>query len=482
MAITQGGSAFSLTPGASGALGAVDVVDDRSVRFSQAPGARSSTFARTVLQLAVVPDAVFGPQLPADFWTLAAAGRATEPARATAAAAARTTITELGTKLVAFGPKTDLSAGPFVLERVNAGEALLLRNEHFHDRAKIAPAKVKLRNYADNQAIWNYLIAGDLDSAPYVATPTNVVQQILGTGGNRRITGLSQVSAALTFNQSFRPFDAPQVRRALAHVIDRAAVQRIGQPESGRPAEYPTGLVADAARAWLGEDGVNQLNPYPVDPDRAAALLAEAGLSRVDGQWRLPGGKPFAFTIQVPAPYSDWVAAARSIAGQLTDFGIAVEVRTSADFAAYQAEMAAGKYPVGIWLIGLGPSTYNAYARLYGAANGWSVFGGRLTHSPPKTAGNWIGSPKSAVVPGLGRVNPGEATFRLSQLPIAEQKATVAQLARFTNDQLPMLQLWDYVNVQFVNDARFTGYPPNDCECLGLTHGVWMQLGYIHQR
>jgi len=38
------------------------------------------------------------------------------------------------------------------------------------------------------------------------------------------------------------------------------------------------------------------------------------------------------------------------------------------------------------------------------------------------------------------------------------------------------------VNVQFVNTTRYENFPPNDCECLRLTHGVWMQLGYIQPK
>jgi peptide/nickel transport system substrate-binding protein len=482
VAFTQGGSAFSVTPGASGVVGDVTVVDQRTVRFNQAPGSGSNTFVRAVLQLYVLPQAVYGPELPPDFWDLLRTAAAREPVQADAAEKARAQITALGKRLVAFGPRTDLSCGPFVLRSVSPGEALLVKNRYFPDAARIGPDRVKLRNYSDNQAIWNYLIAGDLDSAPYTATPTNVVRQILRTPGNQKITGRSQVSAALAFNQSYPPLDKPQVRQALAYLIDRRQVQTVGEPDSGTAAEYTTGLVADAAKVWLTGPELGRLDRYPVDRAKAERLLTEAGLSRSGGRWQLADGRPFTFTIGVPAPYSDWMAAAKNIASQLTDAGITVEVTTSADYAAYQAEMADGKYPAGFWLIGLGPSTYNAYARLYGAANGWSTFAGRLTHNAARSKGNWIGAPESAAVPGVGTVSPGQLTYQLSQQPLDRQHTTVAQLARFTNDQLPMIQLWDYVNVQFTNDSRFTGFPPDNCECLGLTQGVWMQLGYIHKR
>lgn len=482
VAFTQGGSVFSITPGTAGALGEVTAVDEKTIRFSQAPGSRNVAFLFNLLVMNVLPKSAFGPQLPADFWDKVKLGGSADPAKAAEAKTARDEITALGKKLIAFGPSKDVSAGPFVLDSVNASEAVLVKNPHFYNADKIGPEKVRLRNYTGNEQIWNYLTAGELDSAPYTSTPTNVVEQILKVPGSKKITGLSQVSAALAFNQKYPPFDKVEVRQALAYLIDRGQVQKIGEPDSGKVAEHTSGLIEDAAVKWIGADEVGKLNTYAVDRMKAESLLNTAGLTKVNGKWMLPNNQPFAFKIQVPAPFSDWVAGAKNIASQLTDAGIAVEAVTSADYAVYQKEMADGKYAAGFWLMGLGPATYNAYARLYGGANGWSAFGGALTHKPAGTGGNWIGGAETATVEGVGTVNPGELTYQLSQLPVDQAKETITKLARYTNAQLPMIQMWNYVNVQFVNTTRYDNFPPNDCECLRLGHGVWMQLGYIQPR
>jgi len=481
VAYTQGGSVFQLTPGAAGALGEVKVVDNKTVEFTQATGNRNNTFLRSLLAMWVLPKSVYDSQLPANFWDLVKQGSSADPAQADAAKKARDDIAAAGKKIVAFGPPKDVSAGPFVLDSVSASEAILSKNKFFYDANKIGPDKVRLRNYTGNEQIWNYLTSGELDSAPYTSTPTNVVEQILKVSNSGKITGLSQVSAALAFNQKYPPFDKLEVRQALAYVIDRSQVQKIGEPDSGKVAEHTSGLIEDAAKLWIGDE-VGKLNPYSVDKAKAESLLTTAGLAKVGGKWTLPGGAPFTFKIQVPAGFSDWVAGAKNIASQLTDFGIAVEATTSADFAVYQTEMAAGKYAAGFWLIALGPSTYNAYARLYGGANGWAAFGGQLTHNPAGTKGNWIGGAETATIDGLGTVNPGELTYQLSQLPVDQAKDTIVKLAKYTNAQLPMIQMWNYVNVQFVNTTRYENFPPNDCECLRLTHGVWMQLGYIQPK
>jgi peptide/nickel transport system substrate-binding protein len=478
VAFTQGGSVFAITPGTTGALGDVSIVDEKTIKFGQASGARNNTFLFSLLAMWVLPKSVYGPQLPADFWDKVKLGGSTDPAKADAAKAARDEISALGKKLIAFGPTKDVSAGPFVLDSVNASEAILVKNPHFFNADKIGPDKVRLRNYTGNEQIWNYLTAGELDSAPYTSTPSNVVEQILKVPGSKKLTGLSQVSAALAFNQKYAPFDKVEVRRALAYLIDRAAVTKVAEPDSGKAAEHTSGLIEDAAKNWIGDGELGRLNTYAVDKAKAEALLTQAGLSKKDGKWMLAGGAPFSFKIQVPNGFSDWIAGAKNIANQLTDFGIAVDAQTSADFAVYQKEMAEGKYAAGFWLMALGPSTYNAYARLYGGANGWSAFGGKLSHAMSGEKGNWIGGLESAMVDGAA-VNPGELTYQLSQLPVDQAKDTIVKLAHYTNDQLPMIQIWNYVNVQFVNTTRYTNFPPDNCECLRLTHGVWMQLGYI---
>jgi hypothetical protein len=98
------------------------------------------------------------------------------------------------------------------------------------------------------------------------------------------------------------------------------------------------------------------------------------------------------------------------------------------------------------------------------------------------SGGNWIGGAESATVTGLGTINPGELTYQLSQMPVDQAKDTIVKLAKYTNEQLPMIQMWNYVNVQFINTTRYDNYPPDNCECLRLPHGAWMQLGYIQPK
>lgn len=471
LAYTQGGSAYTVNAGAAGAAADITVVDGKTIKVTQGAN-RSNAFLRNVLSTIVVPAHVYGHLLPSDFWQTLTAARGTGPAAEQAKAA----ITGLGQRVIAFAPAKDVSAGPFVLERVNPGAALLTKNPYFYDADRIAPSKVKVLNYTGNEQIWNYLVSGKLDSAPFTAVPAAVMQRIERTPGNEVRKGYSPVAAALAFNQSHKPYDNLHVRRALAHLIDRGQVTKVASPEAGTAAVTTSGIHASAAKAWLG-DGLGTLDPYKVDPAAADRELKAAGMVKQGGFWAMPDGSPWTVRINVPASFSDWVAAAKSVASQLGDHGVRASVVTSADYILYLDELAAGKYDVGFWLMGLGPSPYNIFQRLYGSANGWQLLAGRLTHVPPGTQGNWMGGPETA-----GGVNPGELTNRLNLAGPEEQKRIVGDLAKFTNEQLPVIQIYDYVNTQFVNTTRYTGWPPPGSEALRLPAGVWMQLGMIKKK
>ncbi|MFF5205649.1 ABC transporter substrate-binding protein [Streptosporangium sp. NPDC000396] len=477
LAYTQGGTAYALNPGAAGAASDIQVVDDKTIKVTQSAENPSATFVRSIMETVVVPAHVWAGVLPADFWEKVKLARGEGPR----AEAARAEITALAEKVTSFAPPKDVSAGPFVLKRVNPGEALLVKNKNFYNTAKIAPSYVKILNYTGNEQVWNYLIAGKLDNAPFIAAPAGVMKRIGETSGSGIVKGYSPVGEALAFNRSKKPYDNVHVRRALAYMIDREQVTKIASPEGGAASVTTSGMHQRAGKAWLG-DGFAALEPYKVDLAKAGEELRAAGMKKNGARWVMPDGRPWKVTIAVPAPFSDWLAGAKAVTSQLNDAGVEAEVVTTADYPLYLEELAAGKYDIGFWLVALGPAPYNIFQRLYGASNGWQLFGGRLRHVAPGKEGNWMGGPETLDVEGVGKVNPGELAVKLNSAPEAEQKKIIAILAKAANQDLPVIQLWDYVNTQFVNTTRFTGFPGTDSDLLRLTSGVWLQLGMIKKK
>ncbi|MEV6148818.1 ABC transporter substrate-binding protein [Nonomuraea sp. NPDC052129] len=480
IAYTQGSTAFSVTPGAAGAAADITVVDNQTLKITQDMASPSPKFARGVLDTAVLPAHVWSSVLPADFWDKLKTARGD----GAAAEAARTEITAIGQKVIAFAPPKDVSAGPFVLERVNPGEALLVKNKNFYNAANVAPAQVKFLNYTGNEQIWNYLTAGKLDQSGFVAAPTDVMNRIKQGPGNEVIKGYSPVAVSMAFNQSKKPYDNVHVRRGLAYLIDRDQVTKVASPEGGTPAVTTSGIHQKAAQAWI-PDTLPKLDPYKPDAAKAEAEFKSAGLTKKDGKWTLADGKPWKVSMHAPAGFSDWLSAQENIKSQLIKAGIDAEIQTSPDYPVYLEELAAGKYDVGFWLMALGPAPYDIFQRLYGASNGWTNVAGKIEHSPAGKGGNWMGGPEQIDVNGT-KIDPGELTGKLNSANEEAAKPIMAQLATAANQDLPVIQLWDYVNNQFVNNSRFTGWPHDD-EILRLgtgvlASGVWIQLGMVKSK
>lgn len=472
IAYTQGSGAFVLTPGAAGTVSDVEVVDDKTVTFTQDSEAPTNTFVRGVLGIIVVPEHVWGDLVPDDFDDLVATAQGDDDA----AEKALEKITATGDEIIEFAPETDVSAGPFVFERATPSEVLLTKNEHFFNADQVAPDNVVIKNYSGNEQIWGYLRGGEVDNAPFTAVPPDTMKQFESDPKIEVSRSFSPVVAGLAFNQSKKPYDDVHVRKALAYAVDREQMIEVATPEGGTNPITTSGMHGESAKEFLG-DRINDFDPYAHDPAKAEAELKEAGFTKEGDKWMQPNGEPWKVTMQVVSGFSDWIAAGENMVTQLQEFGVEAETVTSADFTIYQEEMAAGEYDMGFWLLGITPSPYDVYQRIYGQTNGWTVLGNKLSYSEPGENGNWMGGSETYEVDGK-QVNPGELTMSLRTATPEEQPDTIYELAKITNENLPVIQMWDYVNTQFFVNERFEGFPTDE-EALRLNAGFWMQQGWI---
>jgi peptide/nickel transport system substrate-binding protein len=471
-------------------LGSVTADNSTTVTFTEAQGAHNNLF-ETVLGGGsaagtqwIVPSFEYGKLLPAGIWSTIAASEGT----GAAATAATTTLTNLAKTIDAYAPATDISAGPFYIKRLNNSQALLVKNPDFYAAGNVHVGQVIMEHQNSAQQIVSYLNAGTLDAAPYTAMDTNTYNQVVARG-NTPVRMPSLVASALTFDEQAAPYNDIRVRQALAYVIDRTAVQKVGEPTSGSPSTTITGAVSGALSDYLTPSQQSALNPYSPDSAKATSLLESAGLKLKGGRWYLADGKPWTITLPVPQGFADWQSASSVIKSELTSFGIPTTITGGPAWTEYQPNLFSGKYPVGWWLIALGPGAYSTFARVYGTYDGYVPAGSTAKRYPAgnSAADNFFNTPDTVTVPGMGAVNPGQLTFQLSQLDLntasglAQQKSISAQVIQAINYEVPVLQLWDYIDVQFVNDKRFTDFP-TDHAIVGQNPGVWMADGYVRAK
>jgi len=162
-----------------------------------------------------------------------------------------------------------VGTGPYVVQDWRKGSSITLVS---WPGARVQPKlkRVTFRFINDPAARVAALLAGDVDAVPRLDAPQSVKQ----LQADRRFsveTGATAGKGIVTINNRRKPFDDVRVRRALMHAIDRKAfidgvLDGYGRPIGSHFAPTDAGYV-------------DLTGMYPYDPDKARALLKEAGVA-----------------------------------------------------------------------------------------------------------------------------------------------------------------------------------------------------------
>jgi len=164
-----------------------------------------------------------------------------------------------------------VGTGPYKLENWAKGSSIVLvKNEGFRDAAKVRLEKVTFRFINDPSAQVAALLAGDIDGMPRFGAFSAIKQ----FQGDKRFTvevGSTAGKGIMAVNNRKAPFNDVRVRRALSHAIDRKAFIDGAQEGLGKP------IGSHFAPTDLGYVDLTKM--YPYDPEKAKALLKEAGVT-----------------------------------------------------------------------------------------------------------------------------------------------------------------------------------------------------------
>ena len=210
----------------------------------------------------------------------------------------------LSPKSAATTATKPIGTGPYLFDNWRKGQSVtLVKWPGYRNPAAIKISKVTFRFINDPAAQVAALLAGDVDGMPrFNANPKQFE-------ADKRFTvefGDTAGKGIMTINNKRKPLDDVRVRRALAYAVDRkafidGALDGLGKPIGSHFAPTDAGYV-DLTKV------------YPYDPQKARALLKEAGIAT-----------PLHLTLTLPPP-----AYARRggeiIAAQLAKVGVDVKI------------------------------------------------------------------------------------------------------------------------------------------------------------
>ncbi len=228
---------------------------------------------------------------------------------------------------------TAVGTGPFkFVEWIPDDRIVLERNDEWWGEGPKLD-RIIFRSIPDNSARFAELQAGTIQQADLAQTDLPMAE----ADPNITVYKLPATSTGyIAFQQCTEPFDKIEVRQAIAHAVNWAALI---EPFYGEFGELAGSFQPPAI---LGHNP--DIQPYEYNPDKAKELLAAAGLP--DGFetdfWYIPVIRGY---------FPDSKAIGEAIAADLAKVGIKVNLQTE-DWGAYLEDRNLGKFPM--WMLGWG--------------------------------------------------------------------------------------------------------------------------------
>jgi peptide/nickel transport system substrate-binding protein len=202
-----------------------------------------------------------------------------------------------------------VGAGPFKFVEWTPGQqAILERNQHYFKPGLPYLDKIVLKTMKEATTRVGGVRSGELAFATWI--PLEMVRLLEGAPGVKVVTGPIYSVWDLRPNVKSKPFDDIRVRKALlGYGIDRQEIVKVAFGGHGQPT---------VSMLTPGMPGYNSLmEMYPYDPQKARALLQEAGFGL---------GHPLTFTILSPTIEPAFTNIPTLLKDQMARIGVQMKI------------------------------------------------------------------------------------------------------------------------------------------------------------
>ena len=475
----------------------VSAPNAHTVVITLQPWAIPQTALLRMFEFFIVPSA-YSAMLPAHFqqdiltyWRLDDPLHLTAKTEAAASSSpAGKAMSAFSTNLVKYNPTTLDGNGAYKLVSANTSGILFEKSPTFWDANKITVPWVQIYPMNLSEA-YGANVTGRIDFQQITQYTDSEVTELNHSQFGHYVFVPSPVQEeSLLPHLADYPLGILQVRQALEYIIQRAKVTELdmgGSLLQNPPTPYPDGINDFEANQFMTPAQFKTLNPYNYDPAKAASLLESVGFKKKGGTWYTPKGTTFSLTIDEPSANTQFDTDGIVVANQLKTFGINAQ-SVIVNQATYADQQYAGDYELSEqfadWEIGTPMSDFaNTFAwpalPSYNYPVGYDGKG-------PFTGQVTIGFPVISNVPGLGTVNIAQALNQeINTAPPSSWGQLTYDWARWFNENLPFLPMYDNAFHESYSTSRYTDFPPVSAKWLWTNLSdvgqpvVWMQNGYL---
>ncbi|MFB6189883.1 MAG: ABC transporter substrate-binding protein [Halapricum sp.] len=235
----------------------------------------------------------------------------------------------------------------------------LKRNEEYYNSDYVNFTTMQLLNRSDNTALQQGLMGGELDGVYSLFAPPNIAKSM--PKHVQEINTPAKWGYGIVFNHDHKHFGDVNVRKAIAHVINRDAVAGNAGPRTKATPAVETAIAVDDQKSWLG-DTMGNFETYgqsASQSQQASSLLEDAGYKKSGGKWKDGSGNTISAKYATPAGWTDWTTATNTVVDQLNSFGLDLKI-TSKPMGDYFGDYSNGNFGMGAfyWLPGGAKSSF----------------------------------------------------------------------------------------------------------------------------
>jgi peptide/nickel transport system substrate-binding protein len=337
-----------------------------------------------------------------------------------------------------------VATGPFTqVTKFQEQIYVLEKNTYYWQAGKPAFQGVRYPAYADNDAANLALASGELDWAGNFVPDIETVY-VAKDPANFHYYFVGADAVLLYINHTLKPFDNPEVRKAISMGINRQMIVETAMFNYIPPADA-TGL-GDTYAVW--KDPTVVATGTWVKYDIAAANAALDGLGLLKGtdgiRVDLEGNK-MEYELIVPSGWTDWVSAAQIISQNMSDLGITIALMTPEETTDIdRVEKGDFQWAI-LWGDG-GPTPYNFYR---GQMSSLTIM--PMGENSGSNFLRYVNEDVDALLTEFAKTSD-----------VTQQKAIMAEIESIYVSEAPALPLFPGPDWFEYSTARFTGFPGAD--------------------